>query len=124
VDPSVTASRFAATKCVIQSHNQPKNEDDEHIQLELRYAYVVGSKTYTGRRYYFGSRNECNPELLKVYPEGSQHTVYYDPSNPSRSTLQVGFHPRLWFWIIAVAILCPIMWAAVVAALVGEWKLS
>ena len=116
--------RFAATNCMIESHHHLKNEDGEANQLRLRYAYSVGSKTYTGRRYYFGSRNECNSNLLRKYPEGSQHAVYYDPKDPSRSTLSVGIHPGLWFWVIAVAVLCPILWVTLVAALVGEWKLS
>jgi|GEM_PF-2245098 len=116
--------RFAATNCLIESHHQPKNEAEEPLHLRLRYIYAVESKTYTGRRYYFGSRNECNASLLRKYPEGSQHTVYYDPKDPSQSTLNVGIHPGLWFWVIAVAILCSVLWVALVAALVGEWKLS
>ena len=77
---------------------------------------------YTGSRYYFGSKNECNPELLQQFPAGSECVVFYDPKCPGRSTLQAGFHSRLWLWIIAVALICPILWIAVVVGLVTEWN--
>jgi len=120
----ISGRRFAMTDCVIQAHHQPSNDECEPIQLRLRYAYRVGCQTYFGRRYYFGSKNAFDREVLNRYPAGSRHPVFYDPKRPDRSTLQTGFHPRLWFWIIVAMILCPVFWLALVAGLVGEWKLS
>ncbi|XZE19336.1 DUF3592 domain-containing protein [Pirellulaceae bacterium SH449] len=117
-------ARFVSTDCLIDSHYQPKNEDGEPIQLVLRYSYRVSNRELHGRRYYFGSKNECNPELLIQYPPGSRQIVFYDPNCPSRSCLQVGFHPRLWFWIITALFGCPILWIAIVAGLVSVWKLE
>ncbi len=120
----MSKSRFASTECVIEVQSQPTNDDGEPIRLRLRYTYCIGNKTYAGRRYYFGSRNECDTELIKLYPVGSRHVVFYDPKHPNRSTLKLGFHSRLWFWIAAAMILCPILWIALVAGLVGEWQLD
>ena len=44
----------------------------------------------------------------------------------SLSRVQVYF-PDPWpicIWIVAVVILCPVLWATLVAGLTGEWKLS
>ena len=115
----VSKARFVSTDCLIDTHYQPKNEDGEPIQLVLRYSYHVGNRTLSGRRYYFGSKNECNPELLIRYPSGSRQIVFYDPNCPGRSCLQVGFHPRLWLWIITAVVGIPILWIAIVACLVS-----
>ncbi|MCU0713749.1 MAG: DUF3592 domain-containing protein [Pirellula sp.] len=120
----VSKTRFVSTDCLIDTHDQPKNEDGEPIQLVLKYSYRVGNRTFSGRRYYFGSKNECNPELLIRYPAGSRQTVFYDPKYPSRSSLQVGFHPRLWFWIITAMVGSSILWIAIVVGLVSVWKLE
>jgi len=120
----VSKRRFVTTNGVIQNHEQPKNEDGEPIQLRLRYTYCVDGKTFAGRRYYFGSRNECSSDLLKRYPSGSHQIVFYDPKLPSRSTLQVGFRPKLWFWIIATLVFCPLLWIALVAGMVAEWSID
>jgi hypothetical protein len=103
----VSKARFISTDCLIDTHYQPKNDDGELIQLVLRYSYRVGNRTLSGRRYDFGSKNECNPELLIRYLSGSRQIVFYDPNCPSRSSLQVGFHPRLWFWIITAVVGSP-----------------
>ena len=120
----ISERRFVPTDCVIQNHIQPKSDEGEPIQLQLRYSYAVGSSTYTGKRYYFGSINECNSELLARYPAGSRQTVFYDPRNPSRSTLRVGVHPRLWLWGFAALISYPLFWLGILAVLHGEWKIG
>jgi Protein of unknown function (DUF3592) len=120
----ISPRRFQPSSCTIEQHHQPNNDEGEPIQLVLRYRYSVDGREFTGSRYYFGSINECNSEFLQRYPVGSIQTVYFDPKNPSRSTLQTGFRAGTWFWITTFAIAAPIAWIAIVFMLLSEWKLS
>ncbi len=56
----VSKTRFISTDCMIDTHEQPKSEDGEPIRLVLRYSYRVGDRTFTGRRYYFGSKTKAD----------------------------------------------------------------
>ncbi len=104
---------YQPTICSIVEHYQLKNDEGEPIQLRLKYRYKVCGQEYSGSRYYFGSLNESNSELLKRYPVGSECTVYYDVAKPSRSALCTGLHPRLWFWIATTVFVDSIAWVVI-----------
>lgn len=61
--------------------------------LNVYYEYVVDGNTYNGDRVSFSSDNSCDSWSQNAdddYPEGSEITVYYDPSDPSESVLESG----------------------------------
>src|SRR5690554_1667064 len=120
----ISKKRFVATEGFIETHEQPKNEAGDPIQLRLTYRYRVNDRQYAGRRYYFGSLNESDPELLARYPAGTLQPVFYDPKSPGRSTLQTGFHARLWFWMATALVAFLLLWIFLVALLVAGWNLT
>ncbi len=60
---------------------------------KVTYEYSVNDKSYTCSTLklmgntFFGSENEANI-FLEKYPKGSNITLYYDPSKPSRAILE------------------------------------
>ena len=62
--------------------------------LEIKYAYMVLGQSYENNQFSFGSegtgydtRKKAEGMLAK-YPNGSQTTIYYDPSNPQQAVLE------------------------------------
>lgn len=51
----ISRSRFAVTDGRIVAHSQPRNEDGDPVQLQLKYRYTVGNQLYTGSR-----KQTCN----------------------------------------------------------------
>ncbi len=109
----ISPRRYQPAPGRVLKNRQRQNDEGEPIQIELLYEYSVAQSTFTGRRFYFGSLNECDPELLERFPEGSQVTVHYDPRRPMRSTLQTGYHWRLNFWIAVAGAAALGLWLVV-----------
>lgn len=105
-----SARRFCQTDGWVIENRQPRNDEGEPIQLVLRYEYTVDQKTFVGRRYYFGSLNECDAGLVDRYPVGSSVLVHYDPAKPQRSTLATGYHRKLNFWLAVALVAAGCIW--------------
>ena len=88
---------------------------------KVEYTYDVGDQVFTGEKLSFGFTtrygNQTKAEAqLAHYPEGSQVTVYYDPSNPEEAVLErkpTGTSTMLVlgiiFTIMGVCLACPLM---------------
>jgi len=61
---------------------------------DVQYTYAVDGVEYTGDRVEFGDYSSSNAlrasKIAKTYRVGSDVTVYYDPSRPSRAVLVPG----------------------------------
>lgn len=63
----------------------------------IRYEYVVGKRTFTGKRIFFGYEAQRTPrlaeQLVSRYPRGAGVEIRYNPQNPALSVLEPG-HTR------------------------------
>jgi hypothetical protein len=70
--------------------------------LVMSYSYQIGPKTYVAEDY-LGCEDKLIAESsAKAYLDGKPLTIYYDPNNPSNSTLE---HYRLPFLLIVILVL-------------------
>jgi hypothetical protein len=90
----ITESRFTRTEAGRKGYRP-----------EVIYSYKVGTEQFSSDRILFGmssyrtlskSGRQIANEWLEKYPEGSQITVAYDPSEPNQSTLNTGAHMTAW----------------------------
>jgi hypothetical protein len=72
---------------------------------EILYSYEVEAMQFSSDRILFGMSSYRTPfkngrqianEWLAKYPQGSRVSVAYDPTDPSRSSLNVGAHITAW----------------------------
>jgi uncharacterized protein DUF3592 len=67
---------------------------------DVEYEYRVGGKTFRSAniRYPMPAFNEeeAAADMLAAYSEGHEHSVAYDPGDPSRSVLETGVPPGMW----------------------------
>jgi hypothetical protein len=88
--PSTTATIMASQ--LVDSPNVGRYT--RHIQsyvLELTYIFSVDGIAYEGHRVSVASgkmKEDAGLALQARYSPGSQHTVYYDPADPSRCVLE------------------------------------
>ena len=69
----------------------------------LRYEFEVDGVTFEGSRLGFGSHAGNADErasLLERFNVGSEVPVFYNPVNPSESTLTLGGRSGAWFFVI------------------------
>lgn len=66
-------------------------ETSHRYSVDVRYAYAVNGQRYTGDRLRIGSESHSTKESaerrLREIRERDILTIYYDPEEPSRSTL-------------------------------------
>jgi hypothetical protein len=66
----------------------------QHFEAKVRYTFVVDGKTYTGDRIKVGGKatsNQADAKAdMKRYGLDARTEVRYDPSDPSRCTLETG----------------------------------
>ena len=93
--PSVTA-RIEHSVAIqkYQASRNRRNGQGTHV-TELRYAFEVDRRPYTGGRRSLDAEGKINPKqsaerLVKQVPVGSAVTAYFDPTDPSRSLLEPG----------------------------------
>jgi hypothetical protein len=90
-----TTGRIAT--CKIDRHRGKRGEPAGTVRVSL--AYEVAGKSYVGGRIgYHGAEGGTLAEaesLARLFAEGSEVTVYYDPKNPRRAILQPGTSPML-----------------------------
>jgi hypothetical protein len=90
-----TTGRIATCKIIRRRGN--RGEPAGTVRLTL--AYEVAGKSYVGGRIgYHGAEGGTLAEaesLARLFAEGTEVTVYYDPKNPRRAVLQPGTNPML-----------------------------
>jgi hypothetical protein len=82
-------------------HVYHQGKRSAHYELDVRYTYRVGDRTYTGHRVDFidGVRAFTEAAMEQEARRyglvaGATVTVHYDPADPARSVLWTGFDPR------------------------------
>ncbi|CAN5429313.1 hypothetical protein BH10PLA2_BH10PLA2_33050 [soil metagenome] len=69
---------------------------DEMTAAKIRYEYVVEGKILEGRAVSFGDVGSSDSShaqaIVKKYPVGTQVSIFYEPSNPTRSVLEPGLN--------------------------------
>ena len=80
-------------------------------RLHMRYRYRIGPLSYEGQVLDLLSpaRRSAAADLRR-YPVGTPVTVYYDPSNPARAVLEVGWPVRALFSALAGLMLLGLAW--------------
>ncbi len=93
VDAEVLEAKVTRGEIIRFSHNCSTTDDRGPRHLQVKYAYTVGGKRYTGRAYDTNYDGElfCNEEdaqaaLAKVRKAGKV-TAHYDPRLPSQAVL-------------------------------------
>jgi hypothetical protein len=90
-----TMGRIAT--CKVMRRRGSRGEPAGTVRVTL--AYEVAGKSYLGGRIgYHGAEGGTLAEaesLARLFAEGSEVTVYYDPKNPRRAILQPGTSPML-----------------------------
>ena len=85
---------------ILTSKIEPREHSGEKPSLHfvLSYRYPVDGFAQTGTRVAYGHfpfRWQLK-DLLREYPPGSVHRVWYDPADPATSTLKAGLHSGLF----------------------------
>ena len=78
---------------LIERKRSNKNSDIISVHsAKIKYQYIVDDKNYVSTQLKLAERNKEKILSLieKEYASGSKVTVYYNPENPSQSTLQQG----------------------------------
>ncbi len=93
------------------------NDVPVHYSAVVKYHYHIGRKAYVSRRLSFQPTKELSFEaaqaLLVGLRKGGSCTVYYNPQNPSQSTLiqsvSRGNYWRMFGWCLS-AVLCLVIY--------------
>ncbi len=90
-----TTGRVATCKIIRRRGNRGEPAGTVRVTL----SYEVAGKSYVGGRIgYHGAEGGTLAEaesLARLFAEGAEVTVYYDPKNPRRAVLQPGTSPML-----------------------------
>lgn len=90
---------------IIESRMTQTESGGKGDRPEIVYSYTVEKMQFSSDRILFGMSTYRTPfkggsqianEWLEKYPEGSRVSVYFDPNDASRSTLNTGAHITAW----------------------------
>lgn len=84
-------ARILRSASVIETREDSDGHKTSAPVPAIEYEFTVGLKPYRGRRVSIGEILPGSPEVeqaLKRYPAGGSATVYFDPTDPSRSVLE------------------------------------
>ena len=90
--PQTNGRVVSATVAVQHSRTQGESTRVTNVPA-IQYEYTVAQRHYHGTRISFGSPTQGTWSVratLARFPVGANVTVYYDPANPARSTLDRG----------------------------------
>lgn len=93
---AVRSDDFRTTTGTVTSNEVVRRmgDDGPRYIAEIRYAYSVAGRHYTGDKYRFGAFNRTDKrwarQLADAHPVGRSVTVYYDADNPALSVLAPG----------------------------------
>jgi Protein of unknown function (DUF3592) len=99
---------WAQTQGVISESKWVPN----HLQhgegtAQIAYRYSVGGQSYEGTNILPGLNEYLTPDKqakLRQYPVGATVTVFYDPTDPQNSSLEIGVITELTFIMFGLAI--------------------
>lgn len=81
-----------STDIELQSSRGSGRTSSQYLKPKVSYSYQIEGKSYTGDRLDFAARAYLSEEKAKQriqpYQPGTQATVHYDPSDPSKSVLE------------------------------------
>lgn len=108
-----------ATECVIESSSA--SDKGSASEFNVRYAYRVAGRAYTGTQFSIGMLSSMNAEkaarAAQRYPAGSSAICYVNPSSPEESTLERG---SLWMLLV---VLFPLIFVAIgVGGIIAVWR--
>lgn len=86
------------------------------VEVALRYSYRVNGQEFEGDRVAFHALASEKQAAVRGVEEGSALTIYYDPADPSQSSLTHGLssdaHSLSWLIIAGFAVLTGLGWLA------------
>jgi len=89
---SMVPGRIAISRVGV-SPTHPSGRDPAHAGAVIRYRYRVAEKDYEGDSIRIGGKSRSMgllaKALIKKFPEGRPVEVYYDPADPSKSSLDM-----------------------------------
>jgi Protein of unknown function (DUF3592) len=89
---SMVPGRIAISRVGV-SPTHPSGRDPAHAGAIIRYRYRVGEKDYEGDSIRIGGKSRSMgllaKALIKKFPDGRPVEVYYDPKDPSKSSLDM-----------------------------------
>lgn len=96
-------SSWTATSGVVSGHNVRRvgRKSPHTYNTYITYSYEIGGYWNSGgplevnRNTFYMSEDSARGDLADSFPEGGSLTVYYNPSNPSDSSLGTGAAPGL-----------------------------
>jgi hypothetical protein len=121
------ATNFATARCqILFSEVTPLSM--MHAGVSVEYAYTVNGKEYRGSRYRYDDEYSSNPggAIVRRFPKWSEHTVYYDPSNPADSVLATGIAGSdlmMILFSIPVNVAVVMLWGWMAARLREKWRM-
>ena len=71
-------------------------------EAKFDYAFDVDGQEWHGHQYgffVFSGSEEASEELVNRYPVGTEHQVFYNPSQPSDAVMDRSLGPAVWFCI-------------------------
>jgi hypothetical protein len=107
------------TDCVMESSSF--HEKGDGYEFDVRYAYRVNGRPYTGTRFSMGMATSMNGEkaqrLAETYAPGNRAVCYVNSSSPAESTLERG---ALWSLLL---VLFPLIFVVIgVGGIIGVWR--
>jgi hypothetical protein len=84
---------YQPVACTIEHNEVTVETDDEgsSYRVNLRYAYSVAGKTFTGTRIHAGNRNQFGRaranRFSSMFPANQTATAYFNPRNPAEAIL-------------------------------------
>ena len=86
---------------ITYSHASPHSEKNgTQYMPTVRYTYAVKGKSYTGTRITASDQYQKNissaNDILRDYPVGKGVAVYYNPSDPAVSLLEIGIQGNVY----------------------------
>ncbi len=112
------AKQWSEATCTIKSsHVRTHTSTDSKTHrtstsysVEVSYHFNVGDKKYAGDTYSVGDSSQSNSEyaygVVSKLPAGSQTTCFYDPNDPTRSTISRELENVVWLGLTPLIFTC------------------
>lgn len=112
------ARQWSETTCTIKSsHVQTHTSTDSKTHrtstsysIEVTYHFMVGDKKFAGDTYSVGDSAQSNSEYaynaISKIPVGSVVTCFYDPDDPTRSTISRDLENVVWLGLTPLIFTC------------------
>jgi hypothetical protein len=120
---SVVQGRITISKLGV-SPTHPSGRDPADAGAMLRYRYRVGDKDYEGDGFHIGGKSRAMgliaKALIKKFPEGRPVDIYYDPADPSKSSIEQKGKGSAWPMAVFLIVFVPIAAILTAHAIAGK----